>query len=163
MTIDLDAIRGRLEAATPGPWTTGGIFDPRGPNPKQSVWGPTAPGMQSGVLVVDRAPKADATLIAHAPADIAALLDEVDRLTADRTADRERFRAALEDSQRAFVRALGVVTAERDAAVQAVEREHEGCNAHTERLQADAAAVTAERDRLRDLVRHQRAPGEVSK
>ena len=25
---------------TPGPWYTGGIFDPNGPDPRMNVWGP---------------------------------------------------------------------------------------------------------------------------
>lgn len=163
MSIDLDAIRERLEAATPGPWTTGGIFDPRGPNPKQSVWGPTAPGMQSGVLVVDRAPKADATLIAHAPADIAALLAEVERLRAlagrllvEFTGDTAAGWAKEGADHAAFLRAEnrsgGFVACPDCGRGSFVDGEADIDLSPRRCFSCETAAVTAERDRLRDTL-----------
>lgn len=74
---DIAAIEARLSAATPGPWFHDLQFlqvaapDPRGGSCRYitAEGGPTDP---------------DADLIAHAPADIAALLAEVRRLTAER-------------------------------------------------------------------------------
>jgi hypothetical protein len=68
---DLDAIRARLAAATPGPWHWA----------HHGTWEVEAPPNQlvADCGTVGRA-KADAALIAHAPADLAALLAEVDDL-----------------------------------------------------------------------------------
>lgn len=82
MTIDLDAIRARAEAATPGPWTM------------RDGWGPTTDGLMhftriangdhDSVLSADgpdiAGSRANAEFIAHARHDIPALLAEVDRL-----------------------------------------------------------------------------------
>jgi len=72
---DLAAIRARLAAATPGPWrlqtcACGAVCDD------------AAAVKAGGVLVVECADDPDADLIAHAPTDLAALLDEVERLRA---------------------------------------------------------------------------------
>lgn len=67
----LKEIRARLDAATPGPWdvdewtTTADVF---------------ASGAKSEPTVAHRVRMSDADFIAHAPADIAWLLDEVERL-----------------------------------------------------------------------------------
>lgn len=71
----IEEIRARLEAATPGPWKTGGsaacgdvyfgtLVDPDDP---------TEPGVMLGMT----SQAADAALIAHAPADIAWLLEQL--------------------------------------------------------------------------------------
>lgn len=65
-------------AHTAGPWSTGGISYPSTSLPKQNVWGPTPPGMQSGHMVCQNASVADSRLIASAPALLAALLQCVD-------------------------------------------------------------------------------------
>lgn len=69
MSNRLQEIRARLDAATPGPWEEGGFDRP---------WSVTA-----GRFVLDERSsatrQADADLIAHAPADIAWLLDELER------------------------------------------------------------------------------------
>lgn len=73
MTDRLAEIRARLNAATPGPWEwrEWSCGD-------EAITGPDNTGF---VVNVDEAtPHADADLIAHAPADIAWLLDEVERL-----------------------------------------------------------------------------------
>lgn len=73
MTSDqLAAIEARLRAATPGPWT----------NDMREVW--TANGTHcicdAYVDEIESGECSDATFIANAPADIAALVDEVKRL-----------------------------------------------------------------------------------
>ena len=79
--IDLEAIKARLSAATPGPWRRDGNHRAkvRGgdgdtltrvvPESSDEPWSPTD--------------EANADLIAHAPGDIAALVAEVERLRAD--------------------------------------------------------------------------------
>jgi len=64
----IEEIRARLEAATPGPWrkdATPGYFEP-------AVW------IGEGCVYPEE--QSDATFIAHAPQDIADLLEEVGRL-----------------------------------------------------------------------------------
>lgn len=81
MTDDeLDAIRERLAAATPGPWTADTYAE--------AIYALDGAAVVSGsrwggeASVFDHAPDAD--FIAHAPTDIAALLAEVERLCAER-------------------------------------------------------------------------------
>ena len=78
--LDLDAIKARLAAATPGPWWSDS-GDPLSTNMAVAVIG----GWQvqaSRPFVGDRVTPAkdDADLIAHAPTDLAALVAEVERL-----------------------------------------------------------------------------------
>jgi hypothetical protein len=49
--------------ATAFPWRTGGIFMPGSEDPRTSIWGPVAPGMQSGHCVASQVRPADAALI----------------------------------------------------------------------------------------------------
>jgi hypothetical protein len=90
MTVDLDAIRARLAAATPGPWapSPGGIYgavvNPVGvtacgcdPHPGT---GRTCTEAYGGQLVAESMCRADIDLVANAPTDLAALCDEVERL-----------------------------------------------------------------------------------
>lgn len=77
--LDLDAIRERLEAATPGPWTAHDW-------PEQDLYGDKVRD-RTGLLVAQTWPgppsyseQANAEFIAHSRTDVAALLDEVDRL-----------------------------------------------------------------------------------
>ena len=73
MSDRLQEIRARLDAATPGPWERW--------NDGMRIWSRARPDAQFGVDVADvYASHATADLIAHAPADIAWLLDEVERL-----------------------------------------------------------------------------------
>lgn len=67
--LDLDAIRARLEAATPGPW-----------EPESEQDGDHETGYADAIFIANAA---DATLISNAPTDIAALVAEVERLRAD--------------------------------------------------------------------------------
>ena len=77
--IDIAVIRARVAAATPGPWVRGIARDGDG-------WAVLANDgddkvcVQPSSRVIDPYSPADADLIAHAPADIAALCAEVERL-----------------------------------------------------------------------------------
>ena len=75
----LAEIRSRLDAATPGPWTNDLEWDEVDAIvvPKIKYFDP----YRACVARVGNPPNAD--LIAHAPADIAYLLDEVERLRAN--------------------------------------------------------------------------------
>jgi len=84
-TVNLDAIKARLAAATPGPWGLQGAqndYELRGPGPRVNGW-----NMGPLVMEVSRWNKhpspADVALIEHAPADLTALIAEVERLRAE--------------------------------------------------------------------------------
>lgn len=115
--IDLDAIEGRLAAATPGPW----YLD-------ESLRGVEATTDGFPVEVVTWTTHADAVLIAHAPGDIAALVEEVGRLRAvESDAERARVKADLWSYYEAFVLANGAegitqLVVQRDEARAEVER-----------------------------------------
>jgi hypothetical protein len=72
---ELDAIRTRLDAATPGPWT---------PSSHCCSMGlyPVGPSHEFSERYDGPRLKADVFFIAHAPTDLRALLDEVERLMA---------------------------------------------------------------------------------
>ena len=86
--LDLDDIRGRLTAATRGPWARG--YDEL--TVTAGTWPIAIVGVSHDDITVDyeddavffdhvsNSAAADLDLIAHAPEDIKALLDEVDRL-----------------------------------------------------------------------------------
>jgi hypothetical protein len=83
---DIAAIRARLAAATPGPWRVHSrgdvaLIDPR-QWPAWAVADDPDGGEDDFERLVAEATAADADLIAHAPTDLAALLDEVERLRA---------------------------------------------------------------------------------
>ena len=119
-SINIAAISARLLAATPGPWT----------NELREVW--TANGTHcicdAYVDEIESGECSDAIFIAHAPADIAALLAEVERLNgiyASAVNGRAEMRTALMEERKK--RPLGItewstvenverVIAERDAA-----------------------------------------------
>lgn len=79
--LDLDPIKHRLEAATPGPWhwrASRYLFDP---DDRIVAHAPTGPNNnQQGHDIHIRHPDAD--MIANAPTDIEALITEVERLRA---------------------------------------------------------------------------------
>ena len=82
MTLDLEPIKERLEAATPGPWRVWRDPDPTRARATavETAW---CYGDIEGdtELITDYLPTdADAELIAHAPEDIASLVAEVERL-----------------------------------------------------------------------------------
>ena len=81
-TLDLEPIKERLAAATPGPWR---VWHDPDPSKVRSTAVETAwcYGDIEGdtELITDYLPTgADAEMIAHAPEDIAALISEVERL-----------------------------------------------------------------------------------
>ena len=82
-TLDLEPIKERLDAATPGPWdfyvlpqsvgiTVATIHSEQGP--RETCWTVDLPPEIGGMGT-----EKDATFIAHAPEDIAALISEVER------------------------------------------------------------------------------------
>lgn len=77
--LDLEPIENRLDAATPGPW----LVHPTYPRCLVSAAEPTmsllALDVDNYAIVED---EHDASLIAHAPGDLAALVAEVKRLRA---------------------------------------------------------------------------------
>ena len=80
-TFDLEPIKERLAAATPGPWEMSYDADDKW----TSITGqPYDDGGQwlvcPEVATCEGEPDADSTFIAHAPEDIAALVAEVERL-----------------------------------------------------------------------------------
>lgn len=77
---DLDAIRARLDRATPGPWTVAETEGWIGIHPVCPPHGTDDAAEISGGL--DDLTPADADLIAHAPTDLAALVAEIERLRA---------------------------------------------------------------------------------
>lgn len=95
---DLDAIRQRAEAATPGPWGYHD-FDNTGACEPTSIavfrgqfdWTSIDAGEWIAMLDADRQPENDARFIAHARTDVDDLLDLVQRLTRE----RDEARAAL--------------------------------------------------------------------
>ena len=83
-TLDLEPIKERLAAATPGPWdfhvlpqsvgiTVATIHSEQGP--RETCWTADLPPEIGGMGT-----EKDAEMIAHAPEDIAALISEVERL-----------------------------------------------------------------------------------
>lgn len=92
---DLETIKARLAAATPGPWYV-----------DESLRGVEAQTHGYPVEIVAWTGRADAVLIAHAPGDIAALVAEVARLRGQRHADNEAIAGAWDagrDNERAAV------------------------------------------------------------
>ena len=80
MTLDLDPIRARLAAATPGPWHAYGntLAAEVGRCTCSPHYG--AHERSCGLEDIGQVVESDAELIAHAPADLAALVAEVERL-----------------------------------------------------------------------------------
>ncbi len=68
MTLDLEAIKRRVEAATPGPWEE---------HPDGSLMSDAVPG---GARVADVMQPEDNLFLAHAREDVPALLDKVETL-----------------------------------------------------------------------------------
>ena len=107
------------DGRTPGPWHTGGIFDPDGPRPTVHVWGSATPGTQSGTIVAQNCTIADAKFITKASqlAELlcalkAQLLDARNQYAIehnkalDAEAERERVRTLLSnlvDASRALI------------------------------------------------------------
>lgn len=103
---NLEPIKARLAAATPGPW----YFT--------NDAGPTHVAEVSALYVRPeaplRSPMADAALIAHAPADLAALIAEVERLRDERDDWRGRSQAQWEISEASMLMVHGLAELARD-------------------------------------------------
>ena len=126
--LDLEAIRARLASATPGPWKAS--TDDAG---DVVVWGPDEDwlanvgnwarqhlGIDADAAArqfVETRDAADATLIAHAPTDLAALCDEVERLRGESDGRRRALHA------------------ERDAATKRADKAEAACAAMREALE----------------------------
>ena len=102
MTLDLDPIRARLAAATPGPWERmpAEVSDTR-PADCYDVWG-------GDDWLCASVHHTNADLIAHAPADLAALVAEVERLreTVQRVREMHQPRPYADDDLRAVAPSL---------------------------------------------------------
>ena len=101
-TLDLEPIKERLAAATPGPWR---VWHDPDPSKVRSTAVETAwcYGDIEGdtELITDYLPTdADAEMIAHAPEDIAALVAEVEQLRAERDGDGDVESGTLWHAQR---------------------------------------------------------------
>lgn len=89
--LNLQPIKARLAAATPGPWTASPNVQPHGIAAVAEV--NTVLVLSSGPLY--GSPAQDANLIANAPNDLAALVAEVERL-------REAIKAHREQSHKTY-------------------------------------------------------------
>ena len=158
MTADsrTEEIRARLDAATPGPWEVEGQGP--GPNSKHmgcgEVW--TAnPDLFGGSIAMPAgdcyprsgySPGDDMTLIAHAPDDLAYLLERIEALEAEsdaaiRVMNDHRCDAATERAIRGAV---------------AAEKERDGLTQHLADLRAEHAKIAETQDRMRTLLTAER-------
>ena len=133
-SLDLAAIRQRVEKATEGPWNTGFDYEKNDP----IVLAPgyiehtidytlTEGGLEHG--------KADAEFIAHAREDIPALLDEIDRLNAT----IQRVRKIVTDPQ-----TVGWIERDGDTAWIPAERIRKALGIHEEPLSKRHPAMSRE-------------------
>ncbi|MBN9607824.1 MAG: hypothetical protein BGO26_10160 [Actinobacteria bacterium 69-20] len=114
MSIDLDAIKARLAAATPGPWDYVGQGWITHPGTTFAAVGTPDQGM---IPCTD----ADADLIAHAPTDLAALLAEV-RALRKRAANLSLERAEFADEAQSLRDRLARIPERTTNAEAEVER-----------------------------------------
>lgn len=163
---DLDAIRARLEAATDGPWETGG------PYPGVSViacidggcgWPEPEPPEYAPVSILSNAQTgephpqhlADANLIAHAPVDIERLLGEVGRVKAERdTADEEA---------NAWLDACGLTDNSGDPSgvtPEAARRYWEGIEAERDKARAEVKRLTTDLETIEAMAENYRPEGD---
>ena len=152
--VNLDPIKARLAAATPGPWGIQGAqsdYEIVGPGPSVGGWTQGPFVLEFSTWPSPRALKwKDAELIAHAPSDLAALVAEVERLRA--RAENAEDKATRFDLDRA-----GIEARERDA-VELVELRAEvvRLRARAEKAEANYAfmverAVNQHLDGYREL------------
>ena len=108
MTLDLEPIRARLAAATPGPWHTYGntLAAELGRCTCSPHYG--AHEAHCGLEEIGQVMESDAELIAATPADLAALLAEVERLreTVQRVREMHQPRPYADDDLRAVAPSL---------------------------------------------------------
>jgi hypothetical protein len=106
-------LRAKCDAATPGPWTCGGVFSPGTSNETRQVWGPRRDkDHQSGPVVVQPTKRADAEAIAELRTSAPALLDLVEALLEE----REAITQALDDPSPGW----NVLVSKRDAVTAAL-------------------------------------------
>jgi len=77
LTERLEEIEKRANAATKGPWGTGGIFSPGTKAEWQQIWSTTPKGLQSGDILATRIAPVNAAFIAASRTDIPALVKAV--------------------------------------------------------------------------------------
>ena len=90
--LDLEPIKARLAAATPGPWiyrNTCEIWDPE--RPVCEIEGASVVPLDNDVKVLPYGQ--DLNLIVNAPRDLAALIAEVERLRRQRAVDQDQIRS----------------------------------------------------------------------
>ena len=87
--IDIEAIKTRANAATPGPWTSGGCA--RRINKELKSVYVTVGANEMVRNICHGSNENDADFIAHAPEDVAALLAEIERLTAELDTTNRRY------------------------------------------------------------------------
>lgn len=128
MTRDqLDAIRARVKAATPGPW-------------RASRWPSNNPGITEAWGLSGMVTFADATFCGHAREDVPALLAEVERLKVE----VERLTAELDMEDGNLQVAVQRLTTE----VVAKTKQNVALIGQNGRLQQEVERLTAERDEL---------------
>ena len=137
--LDLDAIRARCDAATPGPWT----YDEAG---YVDIGLPRSRSIAVGVEIGATA-KSDGGFIAHARADVPALLAHIEEL-AERTLTAEE-RLEQRTRERDEARAQLAAT-DTGADTGAPCDGHRHCCADRRRLADELIRVRAERDVLKE-------------
>ncbi|MDN5985834.1 MAG: hypothetical protein L0H88_08955 [Propionibacterium sp.] len=109
--LDIEEIRERVAQATPAPWSSyvlpqqvglnrASLHSPNGP--QETVWTTNLDPEIGGVGTIP-----DAELIAHAPADLTALCDEVEHLRAERDLMREAISLSLMKATKLRAEAVG--------------------------------------------------------
>jgi FtsZ-binding cell division protein ZapB len=152
--IDIDAIRRREQAATPGPWKAVDFGDDTDPRTAYGVWGKD----DDDLCIFEDVDTllADAEFIAHARQDIPALLAEIDRLrgaqatysraVADAQQERDEFRDETVTLTTELANTSAALTESRtQAATYANE---------IGALKAELEQMRAERDAFRDSALH---------
>jgi hypothetical protein len=93
---ELQAVRGRCAAATPGPWLAEpGASDPDAPHLHGKYTFVLCSGPLSLATVWEHAPGGNGAFIAHARQDVPALLAEVERLRGALRSLEEAFRSVI--------------------------------------------------------------------
>ena len=134
MKVDLDAIKARLQAATPGPWKDTGWSSIK------AATGDWVCQFFDKLEISQRRTKANLHFVAHAPEDITTLLAEVERL-----------RAQVNDLRDALVKGHGVMD-NAEMGIIALEAENERLNiakGMVTQLQAEVERLQEEFDRER--------------
>lgn len=169
-SILLDAIEARAEAATPGPWVQGHhVQEPRALCPRDNMFMSLLGLDKDGMAIV--AEEADAAFIAHARADVPALVKRVRELERERdlaiahdrqpypTAEAYEKACAALNKHVTRVRELEAelaraVEAERQACIAIVQKHHDDCCRCCSDCASHAPAVARAADLLRERGDH---------